>query len=88
MSRTTTFTRGSGLYRCVSCSRSTRDDGNGDSVNLGLCTECYDLGGLHNRLQDGGELSEGERGLIAVSMRVIAERGGRDVWSAIFEDAA
>jgi hypothetical protein len=47
MKRTTTFTRGSGAYRCASCKRLTRDDGHGDSVGVKLCTQCYALEGTN-----------------------------------------
>lgn len=64
MARTTTFTRGSGAYRCRSCNRLTRDDGNGDSVNCRLCTQCFELCGYDNMVMDGGELSERDIGYI------------------------
>ena len=53
--RTTTFTKGSGVYKCECCGRATRDDGNGDSVNLKLCTQCFELGGINNAVNDGGD---------------------------------
>jgi len=53
--KSTTFTKGSGAYKCGSCSRTTRDDGFGDSVNARLCTGCYELAGLENQLQDDPE---------------------------------
>lgn len=48
------FTIGSGCYRCQSCGKLTRDDGNGDSVNCRLCTGCFYESGLENEHQDGG----------------------------------
>ena len=53
--RSTTFTKGSGVYACEACHRATRDDGNGDSVNCQLCTQCYALGGIENAISDEGE---------------------------------
>lgn len=53
MKRTTTFTKGSGCYKCGCCGRKTRDDGNGDSVNVLLCTECFEIGGIENSITDG-----------------------------------
>ena len=53
MKRTTTFTRGSGVYECRCCGRRTRDDGNGDSVHVRLCTDCFDLAGIENMITDG-----------------------------------
>jgi hypothetical protein len=52
--RTTTFTKGSGCYTCVSCGKLTRDDGNGDSVHCRLCTKCFEESGLENEHSDGG----------------------------------
>ena len=56
--RTTTFTIGSGCYVCKSCGRKTRDDGNGDSVSCGLCTQCFEQGGIENSMSDNGETPE------------------------------
>ena len=53
--RTTTFTKGSGVYKCGCCGRATRDDGNGDSVILKLCTQCFELGGIDNAITDGDD---------------------------------
>ena len=58
MKRTTTFTRGSGVYKCRCCGRATRDDGNGDSVNVGSCTQCYELAGIENEISDCGATPE------------------------------
>jgi hypothetical protein len=51
--RTNKFTKGSGCYKCECCGRLTRDDGNGDSVHVRLCSECYEYAGLENELADG-----------------------------------
>ena len=56
--RTTTSTKGSGVYKCGCCGRSTRDDGNGDSVNLKLCTQCFGLGGINNAVSDGDDAAQ------------------------------
>jgi hypothetical protein len=53
MKRTTTFTRGSGVYPCRVCQRRTRDDGQRDSVHVRLCSQCYELGGIENMFHDG-----------------------------------
>ena len=85
MNRTTTFTRGSGMYRCRICTRPTRDDGNGDSVHIRLCTECFELGGLENWLNDGSRLTEPNRATIARLIASIVAHGGVDVWTDKFE---
>lgn len=56
--RTTTSTKGSGVYKCGCCGRATRDDGNGDSVNLKLCTQCFELGGINNAVSDGDDAAQ------------------------------
>ena len=76
MRRTTTFTKGSGVYRCRVCKRLTRDDGNGDSVHVRLCTQCFDLCGWHNHVQDGGTLSDQQKAECRALIEVIRERGG------------
>lgn len=81
MTRTTTFTKGSGLYKCRCCGRKTRDDGNGDSVHVQLCTECFDLGGIENGLSDTGKISQHDIETARASAAVIADRGGEPgVW--------
>lgn len=58
MKRTTVFTKGSGAYTCRCCGRKTRDDGNGDSVNVLSCTQCYELAGIENQISDEGATPE------------------------------
>lgn len=86
--RTTTFTHGTGCYTCESCKRKTRDDGNGDSVGLRLCTQCYEVGGLENQISDHGrdpiayarncgETIEETQARIVELRAEIVKRGGR-----------
>lgn len=77
MSRSTTFTKGSGVYTCRCCERNTRDDGNGDSVHCRLCTQCFTIGGLENMVQDGQPLSDFDREELAECKKIIIERGGK-----------
>lgn len=52
-----TFQRGSAVYKCNSCGRSTRNTG--DEGNSRLCYECYELAGIDNEISDnGGMLTE------------------------------
>lgn len=72
MRTTNRFTRGSGCYTCRSCGRKTRDTGRGDNEHIGLCAECFDLGGIENAIcdSDGDELdryrNEAKRLLAAI----------------------
>ena len=74
--RSTTFTRGSGVYQCRNCQRRTRDDGNGDSVHVRLCTQCFDLGGLENHVADHGETPEVLEEIAALQAAIL-KRGGK-----------
>lgn len=49
------FARGSAVYKCRCCERSTRATGRGDNDHVRLCAECYDLAGEENHLSDTGE---------------------------------
>jgi hypothetical protein len=46
------FQRGSAVFQCRNCQRSTRDTGDNGSVEL--CPECYELAGLENQYNDNG----------------------------------
>ena len=73
--KTTTFTKGSGCYVCNSCRRKTRDDGNGDSVGCGLCTECYELAGLENTISDEGATDELLAQVTELKLKIRAKGG-------------
>jgi hypothetical protein len=77
MTRTTTFTRGRGVYVCRLCNRRTRDDG--DSVRARLCTECFELVGIENAIW-GGAVVASDLAAIGVLRAAIVKRGGRDWW--------
>jgi len=66
------FARGSGVYTCGCCGRSTRATGRGDNEHVGLCAECYDLAGYSNAVSDHGadDLTDRDRAEIA---RLLAE---------------
>jgi hypothetical protein len=49
-----TFQRGSAVYKCNVCKRSTRNTG--DEGNCRLCAECYELAGIENEISDNGPL--------------------------------
>ena len=76
MARTNTFTKGSGCYKCRHCGRLTRDDGNGDSVNCGLCTECFEISGIENENSDYGETPE-RLAEIESLKKIVISKGGK-----------
>ena len=49
------FERGSGCYVCGCCGRRTRSTGRGDNEMVGLCAECFEVGGLENEISDYGD---------------------------------
>jgi hypothetical protein len=75
MKRTTTFTHGSGVYACRCCGRKTRDDGNGDSVNVMSCTQCYELAGIENEIADCGATPERLAEVEALKTEIRAKGG-------------
>ena len=48
-----TFTKGSGCYKCTSCGRMTRDTGDRDAVHARMCSQCFEASGLDNMISDG-----------------------------------
>jgi hypothetical protein len=70
------FSKGSGCYQCRCCARMTRDDHQGDSCGVGLCTSCFELGGLYNVLQDGGTLELDDISNIEGEIAFIKSKGG------------
>ena len=72
---TNRFERGSAVYQCNCCGRSTRSTGRGDNELLRLCAECYDLGGEENSLSDNGKLYDSPQNVLGM-IRFIEEKGG------------
>ena len=75
MKRTTTFTKGSGCYKCTSCGRLTRDNGDRDAVNVRQCGQCYEAAGIDNLIQDG-EASAADVARFEALKAQIASLGG------------
>lgn len=48
------FQRGSGVFSCTCCGRQTRNTGIADPSSK-LCEDCWELAGIYNAFQDGGE---------------------------------
>lgn len=81
--RTTTFTKGSGCYTCTMCGRKTRDDGNGDSVHCGLCSQCYEYSGLENEMLDyepGYSTTELNPERMEELRKEVLSKGGNDTY--------
>lgn len=66
------FQRGSGVFNCTSCGRSTRVT---TQDNDKICAECWDLAGEVNCLSDNGETYESPANVRAIFDRCV-ERGG------------
>jgi len=78
------FARGSGLFTCRVCKRSTRATGNNDNEHVTLCVQCYELAGIENSFLDGC----GEERDIAEARRLLKscqEHGGK-ITEADFSD--
>ena len=69
------FQKGSGVFQCESCKRSTRDTG-GDNTSLRLCEECYELAGIENQISDQGGTPELRAEVEKWKARCVA-KGGR-----------
>ena len=75
MKVTNKFTKGCSTFSCGSCGRLTRQTGRNDNEHLGLCAECYDLGGVENEICDSGSTPELEAE--AAELRnIIVSKGG------------
>lgn len=79
MKNNSRFAKGSGVYKCHSCGRSTRATGaNLDAVDLRLCGECYEIGGIENQISDNpnhADVPKWEAEIEQLKAR-ITERGG------------
>ena len=77
MANSSYFKKGSGVYKCGCCGRSTRATGRGDNENNGLCAECYDLAGIDNEIVDGYVELDDVRDQYAGLLRAIRSKGGK-----------
>lgn len=69
------FKRGSAVYACRNCKRSTRYTG-GDGADVLLCDDCFDLCGLENSIADSGETVK-KVAAIRELEQVIVSKGGK-----------
>jgi hypothetical protein len=73
--RNSRFQRGTGVYQCQACKRSTRATG-GDNHQVGLCEECYEIAGLENAINDHGDPNgQHAKDIAALKQRCIAKGG-------------
>jgi len=75
-SKASSFGKGSGVYACRSCGRSTRSTGRQDNEHAELCAECFDLGGFENAVADGETLSASELADCRRMVAIIESKGG------------
>lgn len=80
---TNRFARGSAVYECRCCKRSTRSTGRGDNENVKLCAECYDLAGEENSLSDSGKLYESPAFVLELIGAVAAKGGNASCWDEL-----
>lgn len=76
MSRNSHFQRGSGAFKCDVCGRLTRKTGATMGHDGRLCEQDYELAGIYNVHQDGGDLLP-YRGEILRLTSEIVEKGGK-----------
>lgn len=76
------FQRGSGVYQCRVCSRSTRFTG-GDGADVKLCDECYELAGEENHLSDCGEFYASKEEVLALIAAVESKGGNVSAWAEL-----
>ncbi len=83
MARTSNrFTRGSALFTCRCCGRSTRDTGRGDNEGVRLCAECYDLAGEENHMADnGGDLYSSPQEVLRLISVIESKGGNASCWA-------
>jgi hypothetical protein len=82
------FERGSGVYACRVCARSTRSTGRGDNEGVKLCAECFDLGGEENSVSDTGDLYCSAENVLEMIAAVKAKGGDVSAWASLAEFAA
>jgi hypothetical protein len=75
--RNSRFQRGSGAFKCESCGRQTRHTGV-QSVGSKVCPDCYELAGIYNVHQDGGDLQPYKAEIIEHCAQIKAKGGTLD----------
>lgn len=74
--RNSHFRKGRGVFVCVGCGHRTRDTG----VNNGTdcCPDCYELAGIYNHFQDGGNLASYKKEIVKRCQNIKTKGGTLD----------
>lgn len=83
MRTTNRFTKGTARYNCTCCGRATRDTGRGDNELLGMCAECFDLGGEENHLSDTGEFYDSKANVLSMIAFIESKGGNASCWAEL-----
>jgi hypothetical protein len=70
------FQRGSGCFTCDVCGRKTRMTT--QAICSKLCGDCYELAGIYNVFQDGGDVTEYASAIRAHTANITAHGGTLD----------
>jgi hypothetical protein len=72
------FERGAGgVYTCTSCGHRTRYTGT-QAVGSEVCEDCWELAGIFNAHQDGGDVTQYAAEIRARTARILMRRGALD----------
>lgn len=71
------FRRGQTTFKCESCGRLTRQTGV-QSLDSKICPDCWELGGIYNVYQDGGDWKEYKAAIIEHCANIVAKGGTLD----------
>lgn len=83
------FQRGSGVFKCEGCGRSTRKTAATSGHDGRLCEDCFELAGIYNVYQDGpGDLPPYFGEIIARCASIRAKGGTVDPENAMLEQLA
>jgi hypothetical protein len=70
------FAKGSGVYTCRLCTRKTRQT-DPDATAAKCCTQCWEISGIENEVEDGCITAEEGAARIAQLNAEITAKGGK-----------
>lgn len=80
------FYRGSAVFKCNVCGRSTRDTGV-QSIGNKICPQCFELAGIENDISDGNTTLGAYRERIKQYLDEIVAKGGNiSTWNDVFNN--
>lgn len=82
------FQRGSGVFKCEGCGRSTRKTAATSGHDGRLCEDCFELAGIYNVYQDAGDLAPYFGEIIDRCSSIRAKGGTVDAENAMLEQLA